>query len=458
MEGSRINMDIKTIKSFVEKNKELILKSECDLWKTPEVGYKEYKTDAYMKERFKELGYKITEAEGITGFYTMVDTGREGPTVLVLAELDALYCANHPECDKDTKAVHACGHHAQMAAMLGLAATLKEEGALDGLSGKIKLCLVPAEEGVDIGYRFGLIEKGVINFTAGKQEFLSRGYFDDVDIAFMSHTRVSDDPKKLFTVTKGLNGVIKKKITVKGKAAHAGEYPHEGINALNAASLALAAVNNLRETFTEKDFVRFHTIITKCGDSVNTVPDEVIMESYVRASNSEALNAVNKRINRAISAAVAANGCRVFISDVAGSEPMQDDKNFSELCINVIEEIGGKECLVDASDTRLGGSTDMGDISVNFPAIHPWVFGAKGALHGSDFYIAEPEKACVNAAVLEFALIRRLLEDGAVKAKEIIKNFTPVYPSIKDYVAFKKSQTSKRETIIENDDGSITVL
>ncbi|MBQ6922849.1 MAG: hypothetical protein IJQ66_07160, partial [Clostridia bacterium] len=91
-------MDIETIRIFIEKHKENILKSERDLWKIPEVGYKEFKTDAYMKAAFRKLGYELTEAEGITGFYTVVDTGKKGPTVLVLAELDALYCADHPEC------------------------------------------------------------------------------------------------------------------------------------------------------------------------------------------------------------------------------------------------------------------------------------------------------------------------------------------------------------------------
>ena len=112
-------MDIAKIKGLVEKHIDLILKTERDLWKIPEAGYKEFKTDAYMKAAFRKLGYDLTEAEGITGFYTVVDTGKKGPTVLVLAELDALYCADHPECDKETKAVHACGHNAQMAAILG---------------------------------------------------------------------------------------------------------------------------------------------------------------------------------------------------------------------------------------------------------------------------------------------------------------------------------------------------
>lgn len=451
-------MDINTIKSFVEKHKELILKAERDLWAIPEVGFKEFKTDAYMKASLKKLGYELIEAGNVTGFYTVIDTGRKGPTVLVLAELDALYCADHPECDKETYAVHACGHNAQMAAILGLAATLRDNGAICGLSGKIKLCLVPAEEGIDIEYRMDLIKKGTVSFASGKQEFLSRGYFNDVDIAFMVHARAGDDPDALFSITKGHNGVIRKKIVIKGKAAHAGAHPDEGVNALNAASLAISAVNNLRETFKESDYVRFHPIITKGGDVVNTVPAEVVMESYVRAATTKAIVSANKKINRAISAAAAANGCTVMISDMAGSEPLNEDKMLSRLCLNVFEEIGGKDCFYDDSSKWSASSTDMGDMSVNFPVIHPYVFGVKGTIHGNDFYICDPIKACVNATVLEFSLIRRLLENDAAKAKEIMANYTPVFPSIGEYVAFKRSQTSERQTVIQNADGSITIL
>lgn len=450
-------MDITAIKELIRKHENLVLRAEKDLWKIPEVGYKEYKTDAYMKEKFRELGYTLTEAEGITGFYTILDSGKKGPTVLVLAELDALYCAEHPDCDRETKSVHACGHHAQCAAMLGLAAALKEKGALDGLSGKIKLCLVPAEEGIEIEYRMNLIKKGIISFASGKQEFLARGYFDDVDLAFMVHTTSCDDPGILFTKKKGHNGVIRKKIVIKGKAAHAGGKPYDGINALNAAALAVQAVNNLRETFKESDYVRFHPIITKGGDVVNAVPSEVIMQSYVRAASTRALDSANKRINRAISAAAAANGCGVTISDIAGSEPFTEDVALTDVCVSAFTEIGGKDCYVK-SDEWEASSTDMGDMSVNFPSIHPYATGATGTAHGKDYLIQNPVKACVNSAILQFTLIRRLLENDAEKAKKVISEFKPVFPSISDYVEFKKSQTNERETVIGNADGSITVL
>ena len=105
----------------IEKYRDQILKAERDLWKIPEEGYREFKTNAYMIKAFEDLGYTLTIADGITGFYTTIDTGIEGPTVLLLAELDALFCSSHPECDSQTGVVHACGHHAQMASMLGLA-------------------------------------------------------------------------------------------------------------------------------------------------------------------------------------------------------------------------------------------------------------------------------------------------------------------------------------------------
>lgn len=89
--------------------------------------------------------------------------------------------------------MHSCGHHAQCESLLGIAVALKEENALKGLCGKIKLCFVPAEELLEIDYRNDLMNKGIIKFCGGKPEFLYRGYFDTTDIAFMVHTSCDDN-------------------------------------------------------------------------------------------------------------------------------------------------------------------------------------------------------------------------------------------------------------------------
>ena len=130
---------MKDLIKAVDKNRQLILDAERYIWKNPETGYKEFKTSAYMAEKFTELGYELVMADGITGFYTTLDTGKEGPTVLILGELDSIICPSHPESDPQTGAVHSCGHNAQCAALLGIAAALKEPGILDKFCGKIKL-------------------------------------------------------------------------------------------------------------------------------------------------------------------------------------------------------------------------------------------------------------------------------------------------------------------------------
>ena len=137
----------------VTKHRERILNTFEYIWANPETGYREWKTHAYLKQQFEELGYTVTEAGNVPGFIVDVDTGREGPTVGIFAEMDGLLIPEHPEADKETGAVHACGHVCQTASLVGVAAALKEPHALDGLSGKIRLIAVPAEEGIEQEYR-----------------------------------------------------------------------------------------------------------------------------------------------------------------------------------------------------------------------------------------------------------------------------------------------------------------
>ena len=93
----------------VDKHRQLILDAERYIWKNAETGYKEFKTSKYLEDAFEKLGYNITRAENITGFYTDIDTGKIGPTVLIMGELDSIICPSHPEADKETGAVHSCG-------------------------------------------------------------------------------------------------------------------------------------------------------------------------------------------------------------------------------------------------------------------------------------------------------------------------------------------------------------
>jgi len=441
---------MKHISQAVDAHREEILQAERYIWKHPETGYKEVKTSRYMEEAFRRLGYDLVMAEGITGFTTTLDTGKEGPTVLILGELDSIVCATHPEADPETGASHSCGHNAQCAALLGIAAALKEPGMLDRLCGKIMLCAVPAEELVEIDYRRQLREKGIIRYFGGKGEFYARGMFEGVDLAFMVHTSSN------FSVRGGSIGCIAKTVVYKGKASHAGGSPWNGCNALYAANCGLNAANALRETFKEADCIRFHPIITHGGDIVNAIPERVVIESYVRGGSFPAILNASKKINRALAGAALSMGANVEIVDLPGYSPLKNDTNMMDLCEDAFHQMFPDKTFSRSSIVGTG-CTDMGDLSTVMPVVHPYAGGAGGTSHGSDYQIKNPEDACVNSAKWQLAMLEMLLENGAERAKKIISEYTPLFASREEYMDFMDKLNGEGDRIEYLEDGNCTV-
>ena len=428
----------------VEKNRQLILDAERYIWQHPETGYKEVETTRYLAAAFEALGYELTMAEGITGFYTVLDTGRPGPEVLVLGELDSIICPSHPEANPTTGAVHSCGHNAQAAALLGIAAALKEPGILDKFSGRIRLCAVPAEELLEIEYRSQLRQKGIIKYFGGKPEFLHRGYFDGVDVALMVHT------SQKFFVNQGSVGCMAKNITYKGVAAHAGGSPWDGRNALYAATCGLNAVNAIRESFREPDIIRVHPIITHGGDMVNAIPETVRLESYVRGSSFDAIVKANRRVNQALTGAALSLDTNVEIVDIPGYAPLYNAQEMIRVSAEAMAlALPGREYLV--REQYSSGSTDMGDLSMVMPVVQPYAGGCVGKGHGNDYYIADPEAACVDSAKFQLAMVLLLLQDGGKRALEIKQNFVPPFPSKQAYLEFMDSLDASGDRIVYSD-------
>lgn len=431
---------MKRLTDSVEKFEKLITDTQNYIWKNPETGFKEYKTSAYLEKVFRELGYDIVKPDGITGFFTVVDTGKKGPEILVLAELDSVICPEHPDADKETGAVHSCGHSAQCAALVGVAAALKQPGVLEELCGRIKLCAVPAEELLEIEYRTGLIKEEKIKYFSGKQEFMHRGFFDTVDIAFMIHSSLS------FTSIKGNVGIIAKSITYKGVAAHAGGAPWDGKNALYAATCGLNAANALRETFKEEDIIRFHPIITSGGAMVNAIPSTATIESFVRGKNYEAIIDANRRINQALCGAALSLGVNVDICDFPGYAPLVNDTEMRKVFREAVNSVLPDEQVIE-TDTFSSGSTDMGDLCQVMPVVHPYAGGAVGNSHGSNYYIEDPQKACVGSAKVQLAMLYLLLSDNAKRALKIKKEYKPKFSSIKAYLDYIDSLNSSGDRI-----------
>src|SRR5947207_11307334 len=311
--------------------------------KHPELGFKEVKTARLVEETFAGLGLNPKAGLALTGVRAEAP-GRagDGPTFALLGELDALVVAGHPEGDPTTGAAHACGHNAQVAALLGAAMGLLDANALDALSGRLVFFAVPAEEYGDIEWRVAQARAGKLEFLGGKPELLRLGHFDDVDLAMMIHlTSRPEDGKTGVPVSN--NGCLVKTIRYVGRASHAGGAPHMGINALYAAQVGLTAVNAIRETFRDEDTIRVHPIITHGGSQVNVIPGEVRLETYVRGRTVDAMMAANTRVDRALRAGALALGAKVEIETLAGYMPMVcDETRAADFKVTMTEMVGAE--------------------------------------------------------------------------------------------------------------------
>jgi len=389
----------------------------------PEPGFREKKTSRLVAEKFAGLGIEYRTGLGITGVKGTVKGGSEGPTVAVLGELDSLIVPGHPNADPETGAAHACGHNVQIGMLIGVATGLIQAGILPSLAGRVAFIAVPAEEYIEIEYREELRAQGKISYLGGKPELIKLGEFDDVDMAMMTHTGTAFRGK-LVGMGGTCNGCIAKQVQFIGRGAHAGGAPHEGINALNAATIALSAIHSQRETFKDSDTIRVHPIITRGGQAVNIVPADVRMETFVRGKTLEAIKDANEKVDRALRAGALAVGGSVRIKTLPGYLPLDNDRNLVADYRANAESLLGKRKVAPPGHHSTG-STDMGDVSNIMPAIHPHAAGATGNSHGDDYLIEDYEMAVLNPAKIMAMTVIDLLGDGAVRGNEVVARHKP---------------------------------
>ena len=406
----------------IDNRKEETIGLAKAILESPELGFREVNTAKLVSRKFAELGIPHRRDIGLTGVKGSVSGGNSGPSVCVMGELDSLIVPDHPYADKTTGAAHACGHNVQIAMMYSVAAAIVKTGVLPSLAGRVIFIAVPAEEGIEIEYRYGLIKQGKLHYSTGKPEFIRLGEMDDIDITMMTHTSPELENKKIAAV-ESMNGVIRKKVQFIGKSAHAGGQPHKGINALNAAMIALASINAQRETFQDVDTIRVHPIITKGGDVVNAVPADVRIESYVRGKTAPALLDANEKVNRAFRAGAMAVGAKVNIITIPGSMPLVTYPELWSTYKRNATSIVSEEEIGNVGHRT--GSSDIGDVSQIMPTIHPICAGATGTPHGNDYLIKDYDMALINPAKAMAMTVIDLLSDNALRAKEVLSKSKP---------------------------------
>ena len=382
----------------------------ADVASEPEFGFKEFKTSAKLAAQFDKLGIPYRKGMAITAVKGMLKGGKPGPTIAILGELDAIGCPEHPKADPDTGAAHACGHHMQQSSMLAAAYGLAKTGVMKDLCGNVVFFGVPAEEYVQIAYRKKLRKEGKLHFLHGKGELIYEGEFDDIDMAMMIHSQ-----KKT---------------------------PDQGINALNAAMLGIMGINALRETFRDDDAIRVHPIITKGGDLVNNVPDDVRIETYVRAKTMDAIDRTNAQVDAALRAGGAAIGAKVNIDTLPGQLPLICNQEMNELFVHNAQEAFPAVKITNAG--HFSASTDMGDVSHLMPAIHPFIGGVDGLLHGPDFKVVDFKAAALLPGKAFAGMVIDLLSDDAKEAKKILADFKPALTK-EQYIAKLDGYFSEEE-------------
>ncbi len=419
---------------LIDVHKDQIIAFAEDIAAHPEPGYEEFCTAGKTAEVLKNLGYKVTEHLARTGVKGTKSV-KEGPSLTVIGELDAIGCHSHPNANPVTGVAHACGHHAQMAAMIGCAIAMADPDVQKCLAGTVNFLAVPAEEYIDADKRTRLKKEG-IEFCCGKSEMIRTGVFDDTDIALTTHVHMVPVEEDFYLGNPACNGYSAERVTVRGKAAHGAIDPWNGVNALSITTSAIQMMGLMRETFREEDHVRLHNVIRKAGDVINSVPDEAIVETKVRAASLDKICEITDMVNRAYAGSAYAFGGKIEMEKLQGYMPIIPRAADNAL-IEAADDLGLNYRTVQKGDFN-NACTDVGDLSHLVPVVNFTFKGFEGKLHGADFKITDPEKAYILPAKLLALTVYKLLKNGGQEAKKITKSYTPVFNK-ESYVQYVKN-------------------
>ena len=320
---------IKAVDVLRPELKELALK----IHDNPELGMEEFKACAWQKELLSKYGFEIEEGFcGIETAYRATYKGKKaGPRIAFLAEYDALPGLGH-----------GCGHN--LIAMVACGCGIASREFADEYGAQIDVIGTPAEE------------------TAGSKVAMSRlGVFKDYDAVMMAHP--------MFSNADCFNTIAMDayKIEFFGKSAHAAAAPHEGINALDAMINFFNLINAMRQEV--KPDARIHGVITDGGKAANIIPDYTSANFYVRANRVGDVKKLAERVRNCAAGAALATGCTYNMEF--------SEENFKDTVRNhVLNDLAADNIemftavpLVRLGNEYMPGSSDMGDVSYEAPAI-----------------------------------------------------------------------------------------
>ncbi len=362
-------MDVKeAARARLEAAREMLLELSHRIHANPEPAFQEFKAVEWLTKALSAAGFAVET--GVCDLPTaFIARYGSGPLHIgICAEYDCLPGIGH-----------ACGHNIIATSALG--AALAAAAVADETGVTVTVFGTPAEEG-----------------GGGKILMLERGAFKGINAAMMIH------PAPIDVVDPPINAAYQFDVFYTGKEAHASSYPERGINAADALTIAQTAIGLLRQHIKPTD--RIHGIITKGGDAPNVVPAHTTARYMVRARSLDQLQEIREKVFRCFEAGALATGATMEI--VESEKPYSELRSDPDLAASYkrnAEAIGRFFPDLGPNAERFAGSTDMGNLSLAMPAIHPMIgiYSLPAVNHQPEF-AAHCVTEIADKAVIEGAL------------------------------------------------------
>lgn len=368
------NLDIENKESLIQGKADILKYTEDiadeikllskKIYDNPEISFNEYQASKLLSDFLRKEGFELEEkvAGMDTAFKAIWQGSEKKPCLAFLCEYDAL-----------PKIGHGCGHHLIGPASAGAAVTLAK--AYDKLSGSIVVLGTPAEES-----------------GGGKAIMVENGLFENVDAALMFHPTMG---KHL--VGKTGTALLTIKLKYEGKSSHAANDPHKGVNALESVLQVFHSINALRQHL-RRD-TRIHGIINNGGDAPNIVPDYAEAEFYLRSKDPIYLkNKLKKKFIQIAEAAALSTGAILNYEEGVFFDERKSNEILEKLFIDNMKILG--ENIYPTMDGY--GSSDIGNVSVRLPTIHPYISISHKDIsyHSREFAEAGNKAAAYNKLIL----------------------------------------------------------
>ena len=309
---------------------DIIVSMRRDLHQIPEVGTDLPQTKSYVMNKLKELGLSPVECSLDSGIVCDIGDSSSGNIVGIRADMDALPIVEETGCDYASKNgnMHACGHDAHTACLLGAANYLLENKSR--LKGAVRLVFQTAEE-----------------ITKGANNLINDGLLNGVKAIVGTHvgTIATDVPNGEFVLQGGPLMASNDKFVIKviGKGSH-GAYPHSGVDPILTSSQIIQGLYNIKSReILATDATVISVCIIHAGSQYNIIPAEVTIEGTFRTFSEENRRFIGSRIKEIAESIAIANRAKAEVEIVWGCPPVINDNQIAEQLSQVCKELGFKK-------------------------------------------------------------------------------------------------------------------